>query len=150
MSREVRTLYLIRLVDFAVRLSLDAALKEVGSTIAQYTLLSILRDKADAYSSADIARRLHITAQAANETIIALETKQLIVRRTDPNHARIRLVKLTPSGRRLLDDLDRHVDRVEQAMMSVLSERELNTLRGHLGRIIKASQKPQAASVRAR
>ena len=136
MNSDTRTLYLVRLVDYSVRLALDKALRDVDSTIVQYTLFSILRGNADVYSSADIARRLQITPQAANELIMSAESKGLIVRRPDPQNARTRLIRLSSKGQRTLDLLDRHVDRVEQHVLAALTPKELKSFRHMLDKLI--------------
>ena len=141
MNSETRTLYLIRLVDYSVRVALDSALRKVDSTIVQYTLLSILRGSADVYSSADIARRLQITPQAANELIISLESKALIIRRPNPENARTRLIRLSPKGQRMLNLLDQHVDKVEQEVLAALAPKELKLFRHMLDKLIAGNRR---------
>ena len=140
MNSETRTLYLIRLVDYSVRVALDRALREVDSTIVQYTLFSILRGNANVYSSADIARRLQITPQAANELIMSAEGKGLIARRPNPENARTRLIRLSSKGQRTLDLLDHHVDRVEREVLAALTPKELKVFRHTLDRLINNNQ----------
>lgn len=141
MNSETRTLYLIRLVDYSVRVALDSALRELDSTIVQYTLFSILRGNADVYSSADIARRLQITPQAANELIMSLESKALITRRPNPENARTRLIRLSSKGQRMLNLLDQHVDRVEQEVLAALAPKELKLFRHMLDKLITGNRR---------
>ena len=140
MNNETRTLYLIRLLDYSVRVALDSALRKVDSTIVQYTLFSILRGNADVYSSADIARRLQITPQAANELIMSLESKALIVRRPNPENARTRLIRLSAKGQRMLTLLDQHVDKVEQEVLAALAPKELKLFRQMLDKLITGNR----------
>ena len=107
---------------------LEQALDGKGVTLTQYMILSMVSD-VHGMSSADIARRSNVSKQATNEMITALERLELIVRSEDANNQRIRRIKLTPKGRRLLTACDRVVDRHEEAFLGKVGPARLAALR---------------------
>lgn len=119
-----RTFYIIRQLQLATIARLDGALCEFDITPAQYTVLSLSYHSDVAPSSAELSRRVGISAQAMNETIAALGGKDLIERRSMPDHRRILRIFLTPSGLAILKRCDEAVDKVEARFVSALTRAE--------------------------
>lgn len=122
-----RISYLIKRIEQGTRSFIDEGLKPFGATRNQYTALSVLRMRAG-LSSAELARRSFVTAQAMNQVVVVLEERGLIVREPDPAHRKILRAYLTPAGNRLLDRCDEVIDEAERAMVKDLSSRQLSTL----------------------
>src|ERR1041384_3848252 len=80
-----RVSYLVKWVERGLRLRLDAALHELGVSAHEYTALSVLARR-DGLSSAQLARRTLVTAQAMNQLVIGLEKRGFIARKADPEH----------------------------------------------------------------
>jgi DNA-binding MarR family transcriptional regulator len=115
-----RTTYLIKRVERGIKTLLDEQLRELGVTRNQYTALTVLRAR-PGISSAELARRSFVTAQAMNQVIAVLEHDGLIRREPDPSHQKILRTFLTPLGQQLLVDCDRHIDEAEAALLSGLT-----------------------------
>jgi DNA-binding MarR family transcriptional regulator len=76
---------------------------EGGLTMPERTALSVL-DRSGPASSAELARRVQITAQAMGVTLGGLRTRGLVERRPDPDDGRRALLTVTDAGRRALED----------------------------------------------
>ena len=95
--------YLIKWMERRVRTELDAALEPLKISVPEYTALSVLREGRE-LSSAQLARRTFVSAQAMHPIVVELARRNLIVRRTDPGHGRIHLVRLSERGQKVLDE----------------------------------------------
>lgn len=124
----VRTTYLIKQVELAVRAELDRTVRHSGVTTLQYTALSVLH-RSGPLSSAGLARRSFVSPQAANEMVGALERKGLVSRRPDPANRRILLIALTGQGLAVLAACDAEVDRLEQKLLAPMAPADATTLR---------------------
>jgi DNA-binding MarR family transcriptional regulator len=67
-----RISYLIKWVERGVRSGLDTALSALNVTTPEYTTLSVLRHRSG-LSSAQLARRAFVSAQAMNQLVVSLE-----------------------------------------------------------------------------
>ena len=68
-----------------------------------------------------------------------LEDAGLIVRSRDRADRRRGIIELTDQGGRVLQELDRALHGIDDAVLSVLSERERATLNGLLARAVEAA-----------
>jgi DNA-binding MarR family transcriptional regulator len=138
-------MYLLRQAQLACYGKLEPSLTEFGLTPAQYTVLSLANRPAPGPSSAELSRRLGVTAQAMNEVIAALERKQLIERSEAPENRRILRIALTRGGTALLARCDAAVDRVEAGFLEALSAAELQALRKGLVKLLAREAAPSEA-----
>jgi DNA-binding MarR family transcriptional regulator len=122
-----RLSYLVKWLERGLRAGLDEALGQYGVSTPEYTALSILNDR-DGLSSAQLARRVFISAQAMNQIVIRLEEKGLIERR-EATHGRAMQSSLTPTGTTLLAVCDTAALAVEQRLLAGLSRSDAATLR---------------------
>jgi DNA-binding MarR family transcriptional regulator len=123
-----RLSYLVKWVERGLRLRLDLALSPHGVTTPEYTALSVLRER-DGLSSAQLARRVFVTAQAMNQLVIRLERRGLIRRRPSPAHAKTMCTSLTSKGAALLAACDRATLPIEDRVLSQLSRSDALVLR---------------------
>ncbi len=128
-----RISYMIKWVERALRAQLDTALSTHGVTTAEYTALSVLRQR-DRLSSAQLARRAFVTPQAMNQIVIELERRGLIERRSDAEHRRIQRTSLTRRGTAVLDACDEATAPIEAQLLSSSSRTEVESLRRALWR----------------
>lgn len=138
-----RTIYLVRQLQLATYAGLIERLGDLEVTPTQYMLLS-LASRRGGLSSADLARRFRVTPQSMNETIVALERKELIIRTEDPEHRKILRIRLSAKGAKLLKRCDRRVDQYEQDLFATLNSAEHASLRVLLSKIL--SQFAQSAA----
>lgn len=123
-----RTTYLVKRLELALRAEMDRLVRRFGVTTLQYTALSVLNLN-PGLSSAQLARRSFVSAQAANELVAALERKNLIQRRPDSANRRILNVYLTEPGRTVLRACDELVNELEARMLLNLTDADQRALR---------------------
>jgi DNA-binding MarR family transcriptional regulator len=145
MATAPRTIYLVKMLDIAVRAGLEQRLQEFQLTGAQYTVLSLLSTR-DNLSSADLSRRFLVTPQSMNEMIMALERKGLVSRQEDEGNRRILRVKLTPHGQAILKKCDKQVDSLEAEFFGTLDPNALTALRDTMNTVIASHRGATAAA----
>jgi len=84
-----------------------------------------------------IARSQGVTRATVTSTVSHLEERGLVARSESPSDRRLVLVKLTPAGRRLIQDLFPRFNQAEHLVASSLTGREQKTL-AHLLRKMQA------------
>jgi DNA-binding MarR family transcriptional regulator len=85
-------------------------------------------------SGADLARRAFVTPQTMNRILVNLDKAGLIERAPHAKSGRVLDTRLSPAGRRLLDNCRERVDAVENTMLSGLTAAEREQLRDLLQR----------------
>jgi DNA-binding MarR family transcriptional regulator len=91
----------------------------------------VLRER-DGLSCAQLARLAFVTPQAMNLVVSALERRQLVLRRPDPDHRRVLRASVTPPGLDVLDRCDRAMDEIEIDMLADLSPEMVDIVRDAL------------------
>ena len=125
--------YLLKVAQQRGRLAMDTAMRDLGVTAPQYAVLRFL-DESAGMSGADLARRAFVTPQTMNRIIVNLDKAGLIERAPYVKPGRILDTRLSPAGRRLLEQCRERVDAVENTMLSELTEAEREQLRDLLRR----------------
>lgn len=129
---ETRVGYQLKRAEHALRLEMDAVLRDLGLTTPQYAALSVLGDE-PGLSGAELARRSFVTPQTMNSIVARLEVAGLISRGVHPAHGRVLRAYLTEAGKKLLSGAHRSVRMVEERMLADLNTEErqllLDTLR---------------------
>jgi DNA-binding MarR family transcriptional regulator len=120
---------------------IETALESVAMTAHQYTVLSLIRTHAPV-SSAEIARKLGITAQSAGESIKSLEVRDLVVRKLLPEDRRSHALGVTPQGRRALSRADKLVLAAEDRFFADLSAAERAAFEETIQRLRLAQREP--------
>ncbi len=112
-------MYLIKRTESLLRTQMDPIARAAGLTIAQYTALSILHAR-PGMSSAELARRTFVSAQAANELVNGLHRKGLILRRPSPEHGKILRLRLSKKGETVLRKCALAMQELEELIHSAL------------------------------
>jgi len=129
-----RPFYQVLRLYSAVSARLESCLQAEGVTAGQYTVLSLL-DGLEPTSSAELARRLGITAQSMGQFVQALEQKGLLERCVSPNHGRRIDIRRTPAGRAVLARCYALVDAAERDFFQPLTRAELAAFRDMVRRL---------------
>ncbi len=103
--------------------SVDATLRELGLTTAQYAALGVL-ETAPGISNAALARACFVTPQTMNEIVQSLHASGLVQRTAHPVHGRILQLDLTPLGRKRLTLAHELIETVEERMVAGLAHEE--------------------------
>lgn len=126
--------------EHALRLKMDAALREIGTTTPQYAALSVLEGEAG-LSGAGLARRCFVTPQTMNQILINLEAAGLVERRQHPEHGRVLSAYLTDKGARLVALAHGKVEAIEEVMLGELDRGERSQLLDALRSCVESLEK---------
>lgn len=99
-----------------------------GLTLSQQQVLGEV-SRAGVTTPAELATRMHVRVQSLTDGINHLESRGLVVRRTDDDDRRRQLIEVTPEGTRLLEwDRAERDEWLNSAMRETLTELEFNLL----------------------
>jgi DNA-binding MarR family transcriptional regulator len=129
-----RLLASIKTAELVTWQAKERALREIGVTVAQQAVLTILNDH-DGLTSAEIARRAQVTPQTMTSTIGRMERHGLVRRAPHPLHGTLIEIHLTDTGRDLFRRADARLATLDQALACDLSAEELDTLKTLLARV---------------
>ncbi|HZD69083.1 MAG TPA: MarR family transcriptional regulator [Actinomycetes bacterium] len=120
--------YLLRQAQLTLRGALDEALRDLGITTPQYSVLSVLEVE-PGLSGAQLARTSMLTPQTTNGILVALERAGHIVRTPATGDGRVLRARPTDAGRALLDEARERVAEVERRMTAPLTDQQAAQLR---------------------
>ena len=104
-------------------------LRAAGLTFSQYNVLRILRGaRPEALAAGAIAERMIHRESDMTRILDGLQKRQLVARQRDSVDHRILAARITAPGLKLLQDLDRPVDRVHRNQLRHLSRAQLERL----------------------
>ncbi len=107
-------------------------LRPFGVTVPQYAALLVVAEH-PTISSANLARRCGVTAQAMTGVVNLLEGRGLISRVRSDDHAKVLLIQLTHTGERLLREADKSAVEVERRLAGAFSTQDLEMFGRLLG-----------------
>ena len=113
--------YKLKQTQHSLRLHMDEALKTLDLTTPQYGVLAQLELRSG-ISNADLARSSFITAQTMHGIVSNLEKRNLVKRKSDPQHGRILCTELTKQGMKVVQQAHKIIRGVETAMTSTITE----------------------------
>lgn len=120
--------YLLRQASAANRLRMERALDDLGVTLPQFFVLTML----GAYpgiSGADVARLALLTPQTVSVIMNNLEKVGAIARTPHPVHGRIQTIALTDAGRTLLAGCKARATKVDEDLRAGLTPEEEQVVR---------------------
>lgn len=129
--------YLLRQTQHALWIALEAALRPLGITAAQFGVLRLVEVTPGA-SGADLASDSMYSPQSTHEMLVGLEAAGLVERRVDPHDRRRRGAYVTPTGARTLRQAHRLVIAIEEQMMDGLTENQRDQFKTWLVQAAKA------------
>lgn len=113
-------------------------LREHGVTMWGYSVLLRLGSR-PVRSQAALAERIGADKSRLIETLDDLQQRGLISREPDPKDRRVRLLAVTPEGRRLRDQLRRDIQRNERRLLALLPRAERGPFLDALQRLSAAA-----------
>jgi MarR family transcriptional regulator, 2-MHQ and catechol-resistance regulon repressor len=118
----------------ALSLLAERSIANTGLCLTDFVALEALLHKGPLTIS-EIQDKVRLASGSMTAAVDRLEKLGLVVRRSSPNDRRARVVELTAQGKRLAAScFARHAKDLE-ALMSVLSEREMEQLYGSLKKL---------------
>ena len=136
---------LVKTLHQALRVELDAALRETGLTLPQLAVLVTL-SKSPGSSNAELARAAFVSPQSMGELLAPLKKQGLIEQAAHPENARILQATLTARGVKALKRGGAEIARVEATIAAAFSPAEHQRLKDGLARcaaVLTGPQKPR-------
>jgi DNA-binding MarR family transcriptional regulator len=126
--------YLLRQAGAAHRLRMERAMSDIGVTVPQFLVLTMLAAY-PGHSNADLARLALLTPQTVSVIVANLERMGALARRPHAVHGRIQHLDLTEAGRRLLARCRDRAHAIEQHLLADLPAQEERIIRKWLVRV---------------
>lgn len=123
--------YVLKQAQSALRARMDAVLRPLDLTVAQYACLELLGQR-PGLSNAELARGAFVSRQAMHLVLRGLHERGLVTRRDQARNGRALPAQLTRTGRDQLHPASVAVRAVEQQMLSPLSQEQQRRLRADL------------------
>ena len=120
--------YLLRQAGVAHRIRMERALSELGLTLPQFSVLTMLVAYPGA-SGAELARLSLLTPQTMSVIVANLERAGAVLRRPHAVHGRIQHIEATAAGRQLLAQCRARVQAVEEELLRAVSASEEKIIR---------------------
>ena len=129
--------YLLKQAATALRSAMEAALRPLGLTVAQYACLEQLA-RNPGLSNAELARAVFVSRQAMNGVLVGLQERTLVTRPPVAPQGRVLPTLLTDLGRERLGAASRAVAAVERRMVDGLDDHQQDAVRAHLDAFVTA------------
>jgi DNA-binding MarR family transcriptional regulator len=113
--------YLLKEAASALRAAMEDVLRPLDMTITHYSCLELLAQRPGS-SNSDLARGAFVTRQSMNVLLQTLERDGFVTRPSEAPVGKVLPTKLTPRGRRSLEQATAAVRSVEVRMLSGLSD----------------------------
>ena len=115
--------YLLKEASSALRAAMEEVLRPLGMSVTHYSCLELLAQR-PGLSNSELARGAFVTRQSMNVLLQALERDGLVTRPAQAPVGKALPTRLTPRGRRSLEQATVAVRSVEVRMTAGLTEEE--------------------------
>ncbi|SFR90390.1 DNA-binding transcriptional regulator, MarR family [Agromyces sp. CF514] len=115
--------YLLKEAATALRTAMEAVLRPLGMTVTHYSCLELLAQR-PGLSNSELARGAFVTRQSMNVLLQSLERDGFVTRPAEARVGKVLPTRLTPLGRRSLEQATIAVRNVELRMLAGMSSEE--------------------------
>jgi len=115
--------YLLKEASSELRAAMEEALRPFGMNVTHYACLELLAQR-PGMSNSELARGAFVTRQSMNVLLHSLEQEGEVTRAAEAPVGKVIPARLTPHGRRQLEQATAAVRAVEVRMTSALTETE--------------------------
>ncbi|GAN59743.1 MarR family winged helix-turn-helix transcriptional regulator [Acetobacter cibinongensis] len=129
------------------RREIDADLREFGLTDATWRPIYYLNLSASPLRQTDLARSLSLEAPSLVRLLDVLEKRGFIVRATDEEDRRSKLVSITDAGREIAALVSRAADQVAARLTAEVTAREMDDCCQIFDRVEQAAASPRESAL---
>lgn len=131
-SKEVimqECLNLLRHIHITLKSEFNRALDELGLTLPQLEVLSVLKHAEEGLLLKEVEQRIHVAQSTTTGIVSRMEQKGLVSLCPDPKDRRAKCVRITDEGRALTERAAIQMKETGDRLFSSLSETEMEILR---------------------
>jgi DNA-binding MarR family transcriptional regulator len=128
--------YLLRQAHAAHRIRMERALQDMGLTLPQFSVLTMLAAYPGA-SGAELARLSLLTPQTMSVIVTNLERAGTVSRRAHEAHGRIQIIEITELGQELLARCKEAAKAAEAALLAGVPQADESAVRRWLVQVAK-------------
>lgn len=128
--------YLLRQAHAAHRIRMERSLQDMGLTLPQFSVLTMLAAYPGA-SGAELARLSLLTPQTMSVIVGNLERAGAVARRPHEEHGRIQIIEITDAGLKLLARCKSAAKSAETALLSGVTKTDEIAVRRWLVQVAK-------------
>ncbi|MGO4535854.1 MarR family winged helix-turn-helix transcriptional regulator [Leifsonia sp. 2MCAF36] len=129
--------YLLKEASSALRAAMEDVLRPLGMSVTHYSCLELLAQR-PGLSNSELARGAFVTRQTMNVLLQALERDGSVTRPAEAPVGKVLPARLTPQGRRSLEQATAAVRSVELRMLAGLTPAEQSAASGILKSMIRS------------
>ena len=115
--------YLLKEASSALRAAMEEVLRPLGMSVTHYSCLELLAQR-PGLSNSELARGAFVTRQTMNVLLQALEREGQVTRPAEAAVGKVLPARLTPRGKRRLEQASAAVRSVEVRMLAGMTETE--------------------------
>lgn len=101
-----------------------AALSRTGKSLSSAATILVISRLGDGVRQRDVANEAAIDPAAIARSVLQLEGEGLVSRQTDAQDTRAKLLRLTPAGRALAQDLNAILEQFRSSVFNAVSEED--------------------------
>ena len=120
-------LHLVQEVIRTYQVLIAEITRRTGMKSSRFALMRLLADADTDVGGMELARQLGINAAAVTRQVQELESERLVRRRADTNDGRRTCIRLSPKGRKLMEELLECSREFERLLSSALSAEEMGS-----------------------
>ena len=125
MERKNDIMHLIKKINFHMKTSMDARLKENDLTFTQMIVLRYISQKGGTAGQKEIQEYLNVSHPTVVGLVKRLESHGFVVCRADEQDRRSKIVSLTPSATEFGRSMEEGKKKADEAVLSNFNEEEL-------------------------
>jgi DNA-binding MarR family transcriptional regulator len=137
--------YLLKEASSALRVAMEEVLRPLGMSVTHYSCLELLAQR-PGLSNSELARGAFVTRQTMNVLLQNLEREGYVTRPAKPPAGKALPTRLTPRGRRSLEQASAAVRSVETRMLAGMTETEQSAAFGILQSMILSLKQSDPAA----
>lgn len=112
-------------------------LRNIGLTVSQLDVLRYLNKAENGrLTMKEVEKKIHVAQSTATGIAMRLELKGLVQAEGDESDRRIKVIRITPEGRKVCSDAKSYIIEVEKKMVSGLTEEETAAFVGMLRKVL--------------
>ena len=146
-SRAHEAVFSIYFTAALIKKFADEFFREYGTTDVQFNVMMLLKyqgEEKNGLTQVELSRMLLVNRANITSLIDRMEKAQIVTRAPIPGDRRYHVVRLTPKGHRMVEEVEEHYMQMVESLMEALNEAEQKSLISFLERTRSRLKKEEA------